>query len=139
MLTQVFRRLSPAPAPTHGTYQQLWQTALYPASQAAALAPSAEPWPEVWGCGVPTVLSVAACSMNGVCGHDGGCDCQPEWRGPACAALVLRPTRRDSGMPAAKMASLPQSAARPSGTPPECSVHFDEPWFELGRLITARR
>ena len=79
----------PTPAPFHGDTQRVWLTALYPASQAAALAPAVAPWPEIWGCGKPSTVAaavaasdsssgggdgvlpnVAACSMNGHCGSD---------------------------------------------------------------------
>jgi hypothetical protein len=76
----------------------VWQTALYPASQAAALALAIAPWPEVWGCryaaaGGGTSHStssdtegavppkVAACSMNGHCGASGACVCGGEPNG----------------------------------------------------------
>ena len=99
-LTTSFSISPPNAAPTQpGSTQQVWQTALYPAAQAAALAPAAVPWPEVWGCGPASAGALTAtCEMNGACGTDGACACTRAWRGPTCAALYLRPTPRTAGL-----------------------------------------
>ena len=90
----------PAPAPTVGKVQEVWQTALYSATQAAALQPSPVRWPEIWGC-APSPSDHSSglspdCEMNGRC-VDGACVCAPGWRGPRCSALKLGPTPRHSG------------------------------------------
>ena len=88
----------PAPAPTVGKVQEVWQTALYSATQAAALQPSPIRWPEIWGCAPSDHSSGLSpdCEMNGRC-VDGACVCAPGWRGPRCSALKLGPTPRHSG------------------------------------------
>ena len=67
-------------------------TALYPATQAAALQVSAAAWPEVWGC-----TTDADCQYNGVCGDAHACECSVGWLGPTCAALDLAPAPRVGG------------------------------------------
>eukprot|EP00729_Bicosta_minor_P008497 gene8497-35004_t len=135
---------APAPAPSPGQQRfrgadgewvnrctdtscpaEAWVTALYPATQAAALQPlpPQSGWPEVWGCS-----SDSDCRYNGKCvasssssskGGDannnansirkrraggvqirsnaGSCICNRGWRGPTCAALSLTPTPRENG------------------------------------------
>ena len=111
----------PAPAPTHSGTQTVWQTALYPATQAAALQIISVGWPEVWGCSVDHRDGHSSglspdCEMNGRCvavdsqsalplskrrsrykAPRGYCLCEPGWRGPTCASLKLGATPRNSG------------------------------------------
>lgn len=111
----------PAPAPTHSGTQTVWQTALFPAAQAAVLQSVSVDWPEIWGCSVSHGNNHSAlnpdCEMNGRCvavdnqttlvsspgrqfgSHSdrGYCLCEPGWRGPTCASLKLGATPRMSG------------------------------------------
>eukprot|EP00040_Diaphanoeca_grandis_P010607 m.54383 g.54383 ORF g.54383 m.54383 type:complete len:782 (-) comp21903_c0_seq1:67-2412(-) len=70
---------------------EVWVTALYPATQAAALQQVAYDWPEVWGCS-----NDGDCRYNGQC-VTGACVCDKAWRGPTCAALRLLPTTTNAG------------------------------------------
>eukprot|EP00039_Didymoeca_costata_P002943 m.64037 g.64037 ORF g.64037 m.64037 type:complete len:788 (+) comp11619_c0_seq3:101-2464(+) len=83
----------------HSCPTEVWVTALYPAAQNAALQPSKDNWPEIWGC-----ERDADCSYNGHC-MDGECVCGPAWYGPTCAALRLLPAPKENGYQHENMSS----------------------------------
>jgi hypothetical protein len=57
-----------------------------------------------------------SCSLNGVCGSDGACRCDPGWGDANCATLLLAPAALENGYRVANRSSWGGSVIKQGGT-----------------------
>ena len=57
-----------------------------------------------------------SCSLNGVCGSDKDCACDPGWGGASCATLLLAPAAAQNGYRVANRSSWGGSVIKQGGT-----------------------